>query len=61
MTNEELAAAVKMWRGKVSAKKAAELIGVPWRTLEYIEAGNGFRYPELLRIALRTIKVEGKK
>jgi hypothetical protein len=61
MTNEELAAEIRAWRGKVSARKAAERIGVPWRTLEYIEAGKGFRYPELLRIAMQAVRVEGEK
>ena len=55
MTNEELAVQVKAWRGKLAVRKAAPLIGLPWRTLEYVEQGNGFRYPELLLHALRTI------
>jgi len=31
-----------------TTRQAAELIGVPWRTLEYIEQGRGFRYPVML-------------
>jgi hypothetical protein len=57
----DLAAQVKAWRGKLPARKAAPLIGVPWRTLEHIEAGKGFRYPQLLRIAMQAVRVEGKK
>jgi hypothetical protein len=60
-TTNELAAAVKAWRGKVPAREAAARIGVPWRTLEYVEQGNGFRYPELLRIAMQAVKLEDKK
>ena len=54
--DEDLARQVKAWRGRVSAKRAAELLGLPYRTLQNIEFGRGFRYPRLLRHALRTMK-----
>ena len=54
----ELAVEVKAWRGKVLARKAAAMIGLPWRTLEHVEQGNGFRYPEMLRLALRAVSRE---
>jgi hypothetical protein len=56
MNATELAAQVKAWRGKVPGRVAAEQIGIPRRTLEHIEQGNGFRYPELLLIALEATK-----
>jgi hypothetical protein len=56
MNATELARQVKAWRGKVPARVAAEQIGVPRRTLEWIEQGNGFRYPELLLIALEATR-----
>lgn len=49
---QELAHAVKAWRGHVPAREAAKALGLPHRTLEHIEAGRGFRYPELLKNAL---------
>jgi hypothetical protein len=57
----DLAAAVKAWRGKVPAWKAAEVLGISKRTLDGIEQGRGFNYPSLLLHALRTIPIEGKK
>jgi DNA-binding XRE family transcriptional regulator len=61
MTADELAAAVKAWRGKVPAREAAEILGISKRTLDGIEQGRGFNYPSLLLHALRTIPIEGKK
>jgi hypothetical protein len=58
MTNEDLAAEVKAWRGKVPAWKAAEALGLPKRTLDGIEQGRGFRYADLLRVAMSAIKIE---
>jgi hypothetical protein len=54
----DLAAQVKAWRGKVPARVAAEVLGIPRRTLENIEQGRGFPYPRLLIAALQTIRVE---
>ena len=56
--NDTLAAAVKSWRGKVSVKNAAPVLGIPYRTLENVEAGRGFPYPQLLRIAMQAVSVE---
>ena len=51
-----LAAAMKAWRAErgISAAVAAELLGLPKRTLEGIEQGRPFRYEKLLRLALNT-------
>jgi hypothetical protein len=49
----DLAAALKAWRGDIPARAAAELLGIPKRTWEGIEQGRGFPYPQLLKIALR--------
>jgi DNA-binding XRE family transcriptional regulator len=50
----ELAEALKRWREKAQlpANRAAQLLGIPRRTLEGIEQGRGFRYPRLLILAL---------
>lgn len=52
MTNDDLAAAVKAWRGRLPAREAAIELGIPKRTLDGIEQGRGFRYPELLLRAM---------
>jgi hypothetical protein len=57
----DLAAQVKAWRGDSSIRQAADVLGIPRRTLEGVEQGRGFRYPALLRHAMQTIKLEGKK
>jgi len=49
----ELAAAIKRWRGEMPVSRAAQLLGIPKRTLEGIEQGRGFRYPQLLILALQ--------
>lgn len=54
--NADLAEAVKRWRGDVPASRAAQLLGIPQRTLEGIEQGRGFRYPHLLILALQAFK-----
>lgn len=56
---QELAAAIKAWRGKVPARIAAEQLGIPKRTLDGIEQGRGFPYPRLLELAMQTIDLEG--
>lgn len=56
----ELAAAVKAWRRgaaddgtfMISMETAAEMLGIPVRTYEGIEAGRGFRYPRLIYLAI---------
>jgi DNA-binding XRE family transcriptional regulator len=52
--NAELAAMIKRWRdaGDLTAARAAEMLGIPMRTLEGIEQGRGFKYPRLLTLAL---------
>jgi len=61
-TNEkaELGKALRAWRGAMTMKEAAELIGIPWRTLEGIEHGRGFSYPQMLKIAMKATKGEGE-
>lgn len=55
---KKLAAAIKAWRGDVPARVAAELLGVPKRTLDGIEQGRGFPYPRLLITAIEHIPIE---
>jgi sugar (pentulose or hexulose) kinase len=50
--NERLADAVKKWRGDLSAQKAADILGIPVRTLNGIEQGRGFRYAQLLYLVM---------
>lgn len=56
MSAEQLATAIREWRGDVSLAKAAPFLGLPRRTLEGIEQGRGFRYPDLLLIAMKASK-----
>lgn len=53
-----LAAAVRKWRAGRPMKEAAEFLGMPWRTLEGIEQGRGFRYPALLKCAMDRNEVQ---
>jgi DNA-binding XRE family transcriptional regulator len=52
---KSLAAAVKAWRTErgISAATAADLLGLPQRTLEGIEQGRPFRYEKMLRLAMK--------
>ena len=45
-----LAGVMKGWRrtAGMTVKQAAEALDIPWRTLEGVEQGKGFRYPSLL-------------
>ncbi|WP_292529562.1 XRE family transcriptional regulator [Mesorhizobium sp.] len=54
--NEKLAQDVKAWRTKegFTAEAAAKVLGIPRRTFEGIEQGRGFRYPVLLRVAIKS-------
>jgi DNA-binding XRE family transcriptional regulator len=54
-TAQDLAAAMKAWRGRVSQRDAAAILGISKRTLEGIEQGRGFNYPALLLIAMKAI------
>lgn len=49
---KELAAVVKAWRRDMPVSRAAQLLGMPARTLEGIEQGRGFRYSRLLILAI---------
>ena len=50
----EIATALKAWRTKadMTQARAAEVLGIPKRSYEGIEAGRGFVYPQLLMLAL---------
>jgi hypothetical protein len=58
MTDQEQRAALARdliaWRRSLmlTAAGAGHRLGIPHRTIEGIEAGRGFRYPRLLRIAI---------
>ena len=54
---ERLAVIMTGWRKlmKLTAAEAAHLLGIPVRTLNGIEQGRGFRYPELLAHSIRHI------
>lgn len=54
----DLAQIVKEWRGDMTVEQAAALIGLPARTLNGIEQGRGFRYPQLLMLALSATQNE---
>lgn len=56
MTNQKLAEKARAWRGSLSQTKAAAQLGIPARTWEGIEAGRGFRYPEMLLLLFKTIQ-----
>jgi DNA-binding XRE family transcriptional regulator len=62
MTDQEQRAALARdlaaWRAAaaLTAKGASMRLGIPARTIEHIEGGRGFRYPELLRLAMQAAK-----
>lgn len=56
---EQLAEAVKDWRHRVSAREAADILGMPKRTLDGIEQARPFRYAKLLKQYIGT--AEAKK
>lgn len=58
MNNDELARQVKAWRGQIPVRVAAEVLGIPKRTLEGIEQGRGFSYPRLLLATIKTTKLD---
>ena len=49
-----LADAAQGWRERMgmTVKEAAMALGIPWRTLEGVEQGRGFRYPMMLLTAM---------
>lgn len=54
----ELAHLVKGWRDEIGmpASRAAQLLGIPPRTLNGIEQGRGFRYTRLLVLAIQAFR-----
>lgn len=52
--NAELARMLREWREKaeIPVSRAAQMLGIPARTIEGIEQGRGFRYARLLALAL---------
>lgn len=56
-----LAQEVRAWRAALgwTAAKAAIEIGLPKRTLDFIEQGRGFRYPRTVRLAMVALKAFG--
>jgi len=50
----DLARTLKGWRdaADMTQSRAAEVLGISQRTYEAIEQGRGFRYPQMLRLAL---------
>jgi hypothetical protein len=53
---QALSAEVRTWRGDATVREAAAVLDIPFRTLEGVEAGRGFNYPKLLRLAMKTWK-----
>lgn len=59
MTPDEkriLADALRNWRLPSPQTAAAEMLGIPIRTLQGIEQGRGFSFPTLLMHALKTME-----
>lgn len=53
--NQRLAAELRELRGDISLASIAPEFGIPLRTLQGIEQGRGFKYPHLLRLAMKQI------
>lgn len=55
---QQTAQMVREWRtaANLTAARAAEALGIPKRTLENIEQGRGFPYPQLLALALQAFR-----
>lgn len=51
----ELAALVRAFidKGELTTSRAAQLLGIPKRTLDNILIGRGFPYPNLLALAIQ--------
>lgn len=56
MKPKPIAQALREWRANrgLSAAAAAEVLGMPVRTLEGIEQGRPFRYEKILRLAIKS-------
>jgi len=54
----EIASKLKEWRAAadMTQSRAAQVLGIPKRTYEGIEAGRGFAYPQLLMLALHAFR-----
>ncbi|KWV47072.1 hypothetical protein AS026_13970 [Rhizobium altiplani] len=54
----ELRETVKEWRrdGALSQSRAAEILGVPLRSLQHIEQGRAFRYAAMMTLAVEALK-----
>ncbi|MEJ6847481.1 helix-turn-helix transcriptional regulator [Sinorhizobium fredii] len=57
-----LAETVKAWRGRadISAREAAEQLGMSRRTLEHIEQGRPFKHERMLRLAIDALERQKK-
>ena len=53
--DDKLADDFREWRGSARMSDIGKKLGVPHRTLEGVEQGRGFRYPDLLRIAMGVV------
>lgn len=58
MDQAEIAQTLKDWRATagMTQTRAAQVLGLPARTYEGIEAGRGFKYPRLLMLALAAFR-----
>ncbi len=59
MTEKALADELRAWRRSHTVGQAAACLGVPLRTLNGIEQGRGFRYEQLLRLAMKATEIGG--
>jgi transcriptional regulator with XRE-family HTH domain len=56
ITPSGLAETIKAWKRErdLTTAQAAELLGLPKRTLDEVVNGRGFRYPRLLTLAMKS-------
>jgi hypothetical protein len=59
--DEKLADEFREWRGRAPMREVGQKLGVPHRTLEGVEQGRGFRYPDLLRIAMGVVVLDDEE
>lgn len=59
MKDPKLQKTLKAFRmnNELSQEAAAHLLGIPVRTIEYVESGRGFRYPKTLLLAMRAVEL----
>ncbi len=62
MKDQNLADTMKHFRkeNQLSQEAAAYLLGIPVRTIEYIESGRGFRYPKAIKLAMQSVTMAFK-